>query len=331
MFDTDKFSNEIFGSAAWPFEERALELFRFQAGHNPLYKDFIRHLGVAPDTVNRWEDIPCLPVSFFKTHEVRTGSFTPALTFTSSSTTGTGISRHLVADPDLYRRSFGTAFRKLVGDPEAFVIAALLPSYTGRPGSSLIYMVNELIHDSQHPESGYLTYGPEMGKHLVHLLTTAQHNGRTLLLIGVSFALLDLAKQAGLTLPGAWILETGGMKGRGKELTREELHTELHRLQPARILSEYGMTELLSQAYTHSHNFFVSPPWMRVTVSDVNDPLTRLGHGRTGTLNVVDLANVHSCAFIATADLGMVSNEGFSVLGRLDNSDIRGCNLLYVS
>ncbi len=310
------------------FKQTALDIFRVQAESNPVYSSFVRNLGIDPRSVSTVEQIPFLPIGFFKSHKVVTGGGTPELVFESSGTTGVNTSRHYVKDPGLYERSFLTTFRNQYGIPEEYCILALLPSYLEQQHSSLVYMTHRLIEKSGHPDSGFYLDNLDA---LVKMLKQRIADRHPTLLFGVSFALLDLAEQSPMQLPPEVILmETGGMKGRRKELVREELHEILcSSLGKPVIHSEYGMTELLSQAYSHGHNRFTAPPWMKIAIRDPHDPLEPAGPGRTGGINVIDLVNIHSCAFIATADLGRVYEDGsFEVMGRFDHADIRGCNLL---
>ena len=309
------------------FEDLALEVFRFQYSHNPVYGSYCDHLGKSPSKVSQLFDIPFLPISFFKTHRVLSTKKTPKTIFESSGTTQSTTSKHYVPHLDLYEESFLKGFTTFYGPIEEYCILALLPSYLEREGSSLIYMVNELISRSGHPHSGfYLNNLEELHQKLREL----EQKGTKTLLIGVSFALLDLAEQYPLPLKHTIIMETGGMKGRRKELIREELHAILKKaFDVPKIHSEYGMTELLSQAYSKGDGLFRTPPWMKVLTRDTEDPLGIQTIGKTGGVNVIDLANVYSCSFIATQDLGKTFADGsFEILGRFDSSDIRGCNLM---
>jgi hypothetical protein len=310
------------------FHRTALEVFRYQASENAVYKDFIRHLGIESDSVNFLSQVPFLPVEFFKRHKIISGDSPEEIVFESSGTTGSDISRHYVSDAGLYEESFLKCFRLFYNDPEDYFIAALLPSYTDRGNSSLVYMMDRLIKRSRNPLSGFYQDNiPE----LLSNIGTAKKSNRKILLISVSFTLIDLAEQYSPDLSGIIVMETGGMKGRRKEITRGELHSLLRKnLNIAEVHSEYGMTELLSQAYSQGDEIFHCPPWMKVFTRDTLDPLSILTEpGLTGGINIIDLANINSCSFIATGDLGKLHNDGgFEVLGRFDNSDIRGCNLL---
>jgi hypothetical protein len=309
------------------FDALALELFRLHAERNPVYRGFIEGLRIDPATIIRVEDIPFLPIGLFRNHTVLVDGLAPAITFTSSGTTGTVTSAHPLPWPELYERSFMTSFRAVYGDPSQWRILALLPAYLERQGSSLVYMAETLVAASNDPLSGMYLYQYER---LAEVLRTSEAEGRPTLLLGVTFALLDLAERHPMPLRHTVVMETGGMKGRRPEIVREELHAVLQEAfgVPA-IHSEYGMTELLSQAWSQGHGIYRCPPWMRVLPRDPNDPLARVEAGRTAGLDVIDLCNIASCPFIGTQDLGRVHPDGsFEVLGRFDNSDLRGCNLL---
>jgi hypothetical protein len=321
--------HSVFSLPEADFVSRALEVFRFQYEQNPLYGDFVRALGVRPGSVGRIEEIPFLPVSFFKTHEVRTGEFVPEVVFRSSGTTGMVTSRHLVRDVGLYRQSFQTGFGHFYGPVRDWCIIGLLPAYLERSNSSLVYMVNDLIGASGHPDSGF--YLDEYER-LYGLLQRLEAAGQKTMLIGVTFALLDFAERYALSLEHSVVMETGGMKGRRREITREELHGFLReRLGVKAVHAEYGMTELLSQGYSAGDGLFRCPGWMKVLVRREDDPLEVRDRGE-GLINVIDLANVWSCAFLATEDVGLLQPDGgFTVEGRVDHSDIRGCSLLVAS
>jgi hypothetical protein len=317
---------ELHTITATDFTTRALDIFQFQYAQNPLYRDFADSLGVRPGSVDRIDDIPFLPVGFFKTHEVRTGAWDPEVVFRSSGTTGMVTSRHLVRDAGLYRQSFLRGFEHFYGRIDDWCIVGLLPAYLERSDSSLVYMVNELIASSGHPDSGFYLHEYEA---LYGLLRRLEAAGQKTLLIGVTFGLLDFAERYSLSLKHTVVMETGGMKGRRREITREELHAVLReRLGVKVVHAEYGMTELLSQAYSAGEGVFRCPDWMQVLVRSEDDPL-EVRAGGEGLINVIDLANIWSCAFIATEDVGVVGSDGgFSVAGRIDHSDIRGCSLL---
>lgn len=309
------------------FEEVALAIFNYQYQHNNVYRKFCDYLGKSVKTVNQLTDIPFLPIEFFKSHQVVCGSKKPEAIFESSGTTQSQTSKHFVPDLSLYEQSYLKAFSLFYGPVENYCILALLPSYLERKGSSLVYMVNDLVKQSNHPDSGFYLHNLE---ELHHKLSDLEQKGTKTLLIGVSFALLDLAEQFPMPLKSTIIMETGGMKGRRKELIREELHLILTKAFGVQTIhSEYGMTELLSQGYSQGHGIFRSPPWMKILTRDSEDPLSFQMEGKTGGINVIDLANLHSCSFIATQDLGKtLPDDSFEVLGRFDNSDVRGCNLL---
>lgn len=308
------------------FEESALAVFHYQAAHNPLYSRFLKLLNYRrePSAVER---IPFLPIQFFKTQEIKTGSWQSQTTFTSSSTTGQTPSRHLVRDLNFYLENTRRGFAKYYGDPSEWRILALLPSYLEREGSSLVAMVEHFIQLSNFPESGFFLHDFE---ELRDTLTFCKSKGYKTLLLGVSFALLDFAERFPMDLSGITIMETGGMKGRRRELTRVELHEILRTaFQAEAIHSEYGMTELFSQAYATGGSLFSPAPTMRVLATEIYDPFCPVAPGRTGVLNIIDLANLDTCSFIQTEDVGKVFSDGrFEVLGRLDAAEMRGCNLM---
>lgn len=308
------------------FEAVALEVFRFQFENNTVYRSYCDLLYKHPADITKIVDIPFLPIEFFKSKKVVSTVNEPEMVFTSSGTTGSQVSKHFVTDLKVYEESFTRGFENFYGPVEDFVVLGLLPSYLEREGASLIYMVNHFIQKSNHPESGFYLNQWET---LAEMLNTLDQYGKKVLLIGVSFALLDLVENHQFSLKNTIVMETGGMKGRRKELVRNELHEILKKgFGVSNIHSEYGMTELLSQAYSKGDGIFNCPPWMKVLTRDTEDPLS-LVENQTGGINIIDLANVNSCSFIATQDLGKVSNYGsFEVLGRFDNSDIRGCNLM---
>jgi hypothetical protein len=309
------------------FNNLAIELFLYQYANNLLYKQFTDSLGVVIQEVKTVSQIPFLPISFFKTHTVITGSNKPQIEFTSSATTSITSSRHILTDINLYEQSYLNGFNHFYGNPEEYCILALLPSYLEREGSSLIYMFNDLIKRSKHPESGF--YLTELSS-LAAKLTTLEARKQKTILLGVTYALLDLIAIKRFHLEHTIIMETGGMKGKRKEMIREELHALLKDAFGVSVIhSEYGMTELLSQAYADGNGIFTCPPWMQIRIRDVTDPLSYVRKGKTGGINVIDLANINSCSFIATQDLGkIVTDNTFELLGRFDASDVRGCNLL---
>lgn len=321
-------NNEIFSiRTRQAFDEVCMKTFHHQAEQCSVYKEYLSLIHVDPATVQLPEAIPFLPIAFFKNHRIITDPGQPKLVFTSSGTTGTAQSKHYVKDITVYERSFRTAFEYYYGNPADMAILALLPSYSEREGSSLIYMVDDLIRQSHQPRSGYFLYNHD---ELYDTLQALKAAGTPTLLIGVTYALLDFVENHAIDFPALIVMETGGMKGRRREMIREEVHEQLREgFHVAEIHSEYGMTELLSQAYSKRGGRFFCPPWMDVYIRDTNDPFALLPENRTGAINIIDLANIHSCAFIATQDLGRKYADGsFEVLGRFDQSDIRGCNLL---
>lgn len=309
------------------FHKMAMKIFRYQYEHNEVYQKYCALVKRTPANVKHITEIPFLPIEFFKSKEVLTSNNPIQTTFTSSGTTGQITSKHHVTDLSFYEQSFRNAFSHFYGNIEDYVVLALLPSYLEREGSSLIYMVNDLIEGSNHPDSGFYLHNYE---ELVQKLKALDADGQNVLLIGVTYALLDLVENYELNLNNTIIMETGGMKGKRKEMIREELHALLTQgFGVDKIHSEYGMTELLSQAYSLGDGVFECPPWMDVLIRETDDPFTLVPTGKTGGINVIDLANFNSCSFIATQDLGKkYENFTFEVLGRFDNSDIRGCNLM---
>ncbi len=325
MITLNSFQTNVFHINNQNFEQSALELFLYQYKNNSIYRQYVQFLNVNPSEVNNVSKIPFLPIQFFKNHPVKTGEFVPEHVFESSGTTGT-TSKHYIQNLGFYKSICSHIFRSFFGPINKSVIMGLLPSYLERDNSSLVYMVNHFIEESNMQQSGFFLSDT---KSLIDNLELLEKQGITVFLFGVTFALLDVANNYNLNLKNLHILETGGMKGRGKELIREELHKKLKSsFHTELVFSEYGMTELLSQAYQLKDGLFHAPPWMRVLIRDIHDPFSLVENGKTGGINVIDLANVHSCAFIETEDLGMALSGGFNVLGRHDNSDLRGCNLL---
>jgi phenylacetate-coenzyme A ligase PaaK-like adenylate-forming protein len=308
------------------FDRLALEVFRFQYNNVLVYRTFCNLLNRNVSEVKTVEHIPFLPIQFFKSNEIISENLTEQIVFTSSGTTGSITSKHYVADLKLYEKSFLKAFEKQYGNPSSFTILALLPSYLERDGSSLIYMVESLIEKSNNPNSGFYLYETDA---LIEKLNFLEDSGQKTILIGVSYALLDLIEKRRFQLKNTIVMETGGMKGRRKEMIKEELHQILKKgFGVQKIHSEYGMTELLSQAYSVGDGLFSCPPWMKILTRDTEDAFSYT-LGKTGGINVIDLANLYSCSFIATQDLGKTFDDGtFEVLGRFDSSDIRGCNLM---
>jgi hypothetical protein len=316
---------KVFGlSNEKEFTRIALEIFQYQYLTNTVYKAYCEAIHRSPETVLELQQIPFLPIRFFKTHEIISGTFTPQAIFESSGTTGFTTSRHLVRDVSVYEKSFFNCFENFYGKPEELCVVGLLPSYLERVGSSLVYMVDSLIKQSRHPLSGFYLYNHQK---LKETLVQLEAQGQKTILFGVSYALLDFAEAFPFRLKHTTIIETGGMKGRKKEITKAALYAELQKaFSLAEVHSEYGMTELLSQAYA-VNGFYKPPPWMKVLLRDATDPFSF--SERTGVINVIDLANIYSCSFIATDDLGRLHTDGsFEVLGRIDNSDIRGCSQL---
>ena len=314
------------------FERLAIQVFHFQYQHNDLYRKYADLLGTTPKTVEELTSIPFLPISFFKTHTVQTTQFSPSLVFESSGTTGSQTSRHWVKEPFLYEASFRKGFEKFYGPIENYCFLALLPSYLERGNSSLVYMVKGLMEISRHPLNGFYLYDFDG---LAATLTDLQQKRQKTMLFGVTYALLDFAEAFPMQLNNTIVMETGGMKGRKKELVRSEVHQELkNAFGLSAIHSEYGMTELLCQAYAAEEGRFFVPPWMKVFVREEDDPKALSGplnKPKTGAISIIDLANLYSCSFIATEDLGTLYPDGsFEVLGRMDNSDVRGCSLLAV-
>ncbi|MGG9971808.1 acyl transferase [Ferruginibacter sp. SUN002] len=326
--DTD-FTDKIFSVSEHNFSETALALFQFQFEHNTLYNQYCRLRHIEGASVTRIEQIPFLPISLFKSHIVKTTEFEPAVIFESSGTTTSINSKHFVKDISLYEESFTKAFDMFYGAD--YCIIALLPSYLERANSSLVMMADKLIQKSNNPLSGFYLHNLDALRNTLLQLEAAKQKT---LLLGATFALIDFAEQFPMPLQHTTIMETGGMKGRREELTRTEVHHILcNAFSVSKIHSEYGMTELLSQAYSKGDGIFNCPPWMKILIREEDDPLI-ISAGKkngpiSGAVNIIDLANIHSCAFIATDDAGkLYSDDSFEILGRLDNSDIRGCSLL---
>lgn len=309
------------------FEKIALKVFRFQYDNNSVYRDFCNFLHTDVQKVKSLRQIPFLPIQFFKSHDVISNDHPVQTTFTSSGTTGMVTSKHLITDVSLYEQSYRQAFSQFYGNIEDYVVLALLPSYLEREGSSLIYMVEDLMQLTNNKNSGFYLHNHE---ELIDKLLNLETSGQNSILIGVTYALLDLIEKRNFNLNNTIIMETGGMKGKRKEMIREELHEVLCKgFGVHSIHSEYGMTELLSQAYSLGNGIFECPNWMNILIRDTEDALAYIDNGKTGGINVIDLANINSCSFIATQDLGKKHNNNtFEVLGRFDNSDIRGCNLM---
>lgn len=308
------------------FESTALRVFQLQAEKNIVYQTFLKHIGVNIPDIKRLIDIPFLPISFFKTHRVILQEAEPQVVFKSSGTTQSITSNHFVANTALYKRSFLNGFTKAYGSPADYIILALLPGYIERGNSSLVYMVNELISLTEHPLSGFYMHNQDA---LYDSLVEAEATERKILLIGVTHALIQFSRKYNFHTPKLVVMETGGMKGQGPEYIRQEVHKMLgDAFQTPLIHSEYGMTELLSQAYSFGNGIFEPASTMRLLIRDTHDPKQILSDGLTGAINVIDLANVFSCSFIETQDLGRKQGNSFEVLGRFDNADVRGCNLM---
>jgi len=320
---------QIFEKSADKFDSIALEVFQWQAQFIPVYRKYLNLLGRNPAEVNSLDQIPFLPIEFFRNYSIIADGKSSAKIFRSSSTTGSIPASHHVADLALYQKSYETGFQLFYGNPKDYCILGLLPSYLERGDSSLVHMVDGLMKESAHPSNGFFL------DNMAELFTTLkelEERKQKTLLIGVTFGLLDFAEQYSIKLEHCTVMETGGMKGRRKEMTRLEVHQILQKAFGTRhIQSEYGMTELLSQAYSKQDGIFHCPPWMKVTSMDLTDPFSALSPGKTGSLNIIDLANLNSCSFLATSDLGKVQADGsFEILGRVDRSMIRGCNLMAV-
>ena len=332
---TCEWHDKIFSLRQNGFQKLALEVFRFQYENNPVYNSYVNALGIKPATVDQIEKIPFLPISFFKTDEIKTGKFNAEVIFESSGTTQTINSHHHVKNISIYAESFTQTFENMYGKINDWCILGLLPSYLEKGNSSLVYMVDNLIKQSGHSQSGTFLYDH---KKLSDTLITLENSGQKTLLIGVTYALLDFAEQFPIPLEHTVIMETGGMKGRRKELTRMEVHEQLKKAFGLNeIHSEHGMTELLSQAYSKKEGRFHCPQWMKVMIRDEEDPLSvSVPRFETvppiaGAINIIDLANIYSCSFIATDDVGkLYPDMTFEVLGRMDGSDLRGCSLLTV-
>lgn len=309
------------------FLKITLEIFKYQATNCIVYKLYLESLSINPNKIDSLKKIPFLPIEFFKNHKIINKNRQGEKIFSSSGTTGSTPSLHYISDLSIYEESFQKAFELFYGDPQQFAILALLPSYLERSGSSLIYMVDDLIKQSSYPESNYFLYNHD---DLFKELNTLKERNIPTILFGVTYALLDFIEKYPIHFPKLIIMETGGMKGQRKEMIREELHDMLCQgFGVSEIHSEYGMTELLSQAYSKGNGKFYCPPWMGIMIRELNDPFSYLGTNQTGGINIIDLANINSCSFIATQDLGkLLPDKHFEVLGRFDQSDIRGCNLL---
>ena len=328
MLHFKSLKSAVFDLSNHNFESHALELFRFQAAHNKVYRDYLNHLEVDPIKIKQLTNIPFLPIQLFKNHPIVTGKWSEACVFESSGTTSETRSQHCIEDLSYYHHISRSIFERRFGSLDQYHIIALLPSYLENRQSSLINMIKHFMAISNSLDAGFYLY--ELDKVTEKLKELCISQTRKILLWGVSFALLDLAEKHDLRLSNCTIIATGGMKGRREELTSMELYDILRQQWQVPVIhSEYGMTELMSQSYTVSEGIFQPPSWMRVYIREVNDPFSYCPKGRSGAMNILDLANVHSCAFIATDDLGRSHHNGsFEIFGRLDNSDQRGCNLM---
>ena len=325
--DLKQFRNSLFETTATSFEGKAIDLFHYQANNNPIYKSFIENLNIDSTNVTEVTQIPFLPIEFFKSQIIKCAAWKEEITFSSSGTTGNNTSIHHISSLKFYKDNTEHIFKKIYGSPSDYIILALLPSYLERSGSGLITMAQHFIELGQHEQSGFYLYNH---KDLYSQLKTLKKQNKKTLLIGVTFGLLDFVEEYSIDFPELIVMETGGMKGRKKELTRNEVHTILKTgFNTSNIHSEYGMTELQSQAYSTSKGIFKTPPWMKVMIRENDDPLSLAKNGKTGGINIIDLANKDTCAFIATQDLGKLhADNSFEVLGRFDHADTRGCNLM---
>lgn len=323
----ESFTTQLYNVNEITFPGIALQLFRRQATENPVYRDFLAYLGTDPGKITTLRQIPFMPISFFKHHTIKTGAWQAETEFLTSGTTTQKPGQHDIADLQFYLNHAQICFERVFGVLADYHLFALLPSYLERKGSSLVAMIGHFIQQSQSPYSGFYLHNADQ---MLKDIDRARKDGRKIIVWGVSFALLDLAEKLAPDLSSCLIFETGGMKGRRREMTRAELHEQLcNGLNVDKVYSEYGMTELLSQAYTAGSSLFYNPPWMKIIGRDITDPLQKGLLGETSGINVIDLANWHSIAFIETEDLGKVyADNSFEVLGRLDNAEMRGCNLM---
>lgn len=310
------------------FLKKAIQIFNYQVQNVDIYRKFVNQLGIQPTTVSSLEEIPFLPIEIFKTNQVISQAIKPQLAFASSGTTGTNTSKHYVADLSLYQQSFLSGFQRFFGNVKDFTLLALLPSYLEKGDSSLVYMMKKLMEASGDSNNGFYLNNT---KELFDVLTKNEAKKKKTILLGVTYALLDFAEEFACPLENTIVVETGGMKGRKKEMIRAEVHDILKQAFGIdRVYSEYGMTELLSQAWSMGDGIFYTPPWMKILIRDTNDPKHFLKNNKTGAINIIDLANYYSCSFLATSDLGRKKENGFEILGRFDHSDTRGCSLLAV-
>ncbi|TWP26033.1 acyl transferase [Apibacter muscae] len=311
------------------FNHLSLKVFNYQYLSVPIYKKFVDLLSINPNEISNYKDIPFLPIEFFKTHSVLDKNYNYKFYFQSSGTTSTHLSKHFIVNEQIYEQSILKSFTTFFGNPAEYIFLGLLPSYLERENSSLIYMVNYLMKLSNHKENNFYLHN---FSELDQIIKKTEQENKKVILFGVSYALLDFVEAFPQKLEHTMVIETGGMKGRKEEITKEELLNELkNSFQTHKIYSEYSMTELLSQAYSLGQNIYECPSWMRILIRDIEDPFCYKNHEKTGAINIIDLANIHSCSFISTQDLGKTySNNSFEVLGRIDNSDIRGCSLLVI-
>ncbi|NOZ36246.1 MAG: acyl transferase [Chlorobi bacterium] len=330
MFPENKIINEIFNiENEEQFNKIALQIFDFQFKNNNTYRDYIKKLKIDISKIKHFTEIPFLPIDFFKTHKIISSGKKIQTTFRSSGTTGMSRSEHHITDLSIYDKSFLKTFKIFYGKPDKYIFTALLPSYSEQGSSSLIYMVKKLMQISNKPDNDFYLYNHQ---ELFEKLSELEKQNKKTILFGVSFALIDFFEEYKLSLKNTIIIETGGMKGRKKEIVREKLHKIIKNATGLKqIHSEYGMTELLSQAYAKQANKYITPPWMKILIRDTNDPFGCLPKGQSGGINIIDLANLYSCSFVETKDLGKIHKDNtFEILGRFDNSDVRGCNLMVV-
>ncbi|MBX2962608.1 MAG: acyl transferase [Cyclobacteriaceae bacterium] len=318
---------DLYNVNASNFDDIALRIFRFQAENNPVYREYLNHLSIDHTNINSLDDVRFLPISLFKSKSIKTGLWSAERVFESSSTTSMTVSVHEVRDFSFYQQHAVRCFEYFFGPLSDYHFFALLPSYLERNNSSLVAMMDFFIQQSGSPFSGF--YLSDLDKLKADIAQARVDQSRKIIVWGVSFALLDLAENSPPDLSDCLVFETGGMKGRRREITREELHSFLKQAFGVKaIYSEYGMTELFSQAYTRGNSTFFTPPWMKFFVREIGDPFTSVKVGKAGGLNIIDLANIDTISFLETEDSGLFIGDGFEVLGRLDNTDIRGCNLL---
>lgn len=330
MFKTNDFINNIFNSNLKNFDELTLQAFAYQFDNNKLYNQYCKYNKIEDkQSILNITQIPFLPIQFFKSKKIICGTANEEIIFTSSSTSGQGESKHFVTDISIYKKSFFNAFEIFYGPIKDYCFLALLPSYLERNGSSLIMMCDELIKASKHPLSNFYLHNHA---ELLEVLNELKSKKQPTILLGATFGLLDFAEKFQINFPELIVMETGGMKGRKKEMIRSEIQEILKNgFGVYKIHSEYGMTELLSQAYSKGNGLFNCPPWMKVKISNNTDPFSFVNENKSGVINIIDLANINSCCFIQTQDIGKQNNKGqFEVLGRLDFSDVRGCSLLTV-